>query len=128
MQNDATPGLLASAGVVGAISLLLGLALLALGIVVAVRRGRRAHAIALLAAAPLPFLLGCVGNALGMIGAFDEVVKLGPAVTPKDLAAGMRVAFSAAALGVLATILALGGAIAALARSQAEPPGHDHRG
>jgi len=46
--------------------------------------------IALLAAALLPFLLGGVGTVVGMIGAFDEVVKLGPAVTPKDLAAGSR--------------------------------------
>jgi hypothetical protein len=119
MQDTETPGLLASAGLVGVLALALGLGLLGLGMIVAVKRGSRAHALALMAASLLPFVLGTVGAAVGTIGAFDEVVKLGPAVTPKDLAAGGRVALSAAALGTLATILALAGAVAALSRSRA---------
>lgn len=127
MQSEATPGLLGSTGVVGTVGLLLGLAILTLGVLVAVRRGKRAHAFALLVAAFLPFLIGTIGSAVGVIGAFDEVVKLGPAVTPKDLAAGMRSAVAAGALGMVATILALGGAIAALACTQAEPAEQDLR-
>ena len=61
MQPNEGPGLLASSGAIGVLALILGFVLLGLAIVVAVKRGSRTHAIALCAAALLPFLLGCVG-------------------------------------------------------------------
>ena len=118
MQSNETSGLLASGGTLGVLALLVGLGILVAGIVVARRGGSRGQALAVLAAALLPFLLGSLGTALGSIGGFDEIVRLGPAVTPKDMAAGQRHALAAAACGTVGTILAVCGGIAALARSR----------
>ncbi len=87
------------------------------GLFMALRRSSRGAALAVLAAASLPWLLGGIGTTLGEMGAQDAIVKLGPAVTPKDLAAGNRQRLAAHYLGTLGTILAVCGGALALARS-----------
>lgn len=46
-------------------------------------------------------MLGLFGTVYGMVGAFGEIVRLGPAVTPKDLASGVQQALITTVLGLL---------------------------
>ena len=52
-------------------------------------------------------LIGLFGTVLGMVGAFNEIVKLGPAVTPKDLANGVQQALITTLFGLVVAIPAL---------------------
>ena len=111
MSDEAAgPGFIENAGLTGLLAVAIGLVILALGVRVAMQRGPRRQAIALLAAAwlPLPLVL---------LARLDVVRALGPAVTPKDLAAGVQSLLVTSACGALALILGLSGAVAALARS-----------
>lgn len=49
-------------------------------------------------------MLGLFGTVWGMVGAFTEIVKLGPAVTPKDLASGVQQALITTVLGLLVAV------------------------
>lgn len=49
-------------------------------------------------------MLGLFGTVFGMVGAFTEIVKLGPAVTPKDLASGVQQALITTVDGLLVAI------------------------
>jgi biopolymer transport protein ExbB len=49
-------------------------------------------------------MLGLFGTVFGMVGAFTEIVKLGPAVTPKDLAGGVQQALITTVDGLLVAI------------------------
>lgn len=111
-----------SGGPAGIWALLVGIAVLVLGIVVARRRGPQWHAHALFAAAWLPLPIGLFGKAAGEVAAFNEVVRLGPALTPNDLAHGLAQASAATACALLAILFGLAGAIAALARSRENVP------
>ena len=53
-------------------------------------------------------MLGLFGTVLGMVGAFNEIVKLGPAVTPKDLANGVQQALITTLFGLVVAIPAMG--------------------
>ncbi len=118
MQETEVSGVISQVGAGGFLALAMGLGLLVLAIVVAVRRGSRRHAFALTAAAFLPYLLASSSTTLGQIRAQNEIVRLGPAVTTKDLAHGRRVVLAASLCGSVATFFALCGASAALARSR----------
>lgn len=122
MDDAPRPGLLALAGPTGFLALLVGFAVFALGLVVAARAGRRRHALALFAAAWLPLPLAFAGRALGDVAAFREIVALGPAVTPKDVAAGMQYGSASTWCAHVAILLGLSGAVAALARSREDGP------
>lgn len=52
-------------------------------------------------------MLGLFGTVSGMIAAFEEIVKLGAKVTPKDLAGGISSALVTTFLGLLVAIPAL---------------------
>ena len=52
-------------------------------------------------------MLGLFGTVSGMITAFDEIVKLGAKVTPKDLAGGISAALVTTFLGLFVAIPAL---------------------
>ena len=52
-------------------------------------------------------MLGLFGTVSGMIQAFDEIVKLGAKVTPKDLAGGISAALVTTFLGLFVAIPAL---------------------
>lgn len=52
-------------------------------------------------------MLGLFGTVLGMVGAFNSIVKLGPAVTPKDLAAGVQQALITTLFGLVVAIPAI---------------------
>ena len=45
-------------------------------------------------------MLGLFGTVLGMVGAFNEIVRLGAAVTPKDLANGVQQALITTLFGL----------------------------
>jgi len=49
-------------------------------------------------------MLGLFGTVFGMVGAFTEIVKLGPAVTPKDLASGVQQALITTVDGLMVAI------------------------
>lgn len=49
-------------------------------------------------------MLGLFGTVFGMVSAFTEIVKLGPAVTPKDLAGGVQQALITTVDGLLVAI------------------------
>lgn len=49
-------------------------------------------------------MLGLFGTVYGMVAAFTEIVKLGPAVTPKDLASGVQQALITTVDGLLVAI------------------------
>jgi biopolymer transport protein ExbB len=49
-------------------------------------------------------MLGLFGTVFGMVAAFTEIVKLGPAVTPKDLASGVQQALITTVDGLLVAI------------------------
>ena len=53
-------------------------------------------------------MIGLFGTVLGMVGAFNEIVKLGPSVTPKDLANGVQQALITTLFGLCVAIPALG--------------------
>ena len=53
-------------------------------------------------------MCGLFGTVLGMVGAFNEIVKLGPAVTPKDLANGVQQALITTLFGLVVAIPAMG--------------------
>ena len=52
-------------------------------------------------------LMGLFGTVLGMVGAFNEIVRLGPAVTPKDLANGVQAALITTLFGLAVAIPAI---------------------
>ena len=52
-------------------------------------------------------MLGLFGTVSGMIAAFNEIVRLGAKVTPKDLAGGISSALVTTFLGLLVAIPAL---------------------
>ena len=52
-------------------------------------------------------MLGLFGTVLGMVGAFNEIVRLGPAVTPKDLANGVQQALITTLFGLCVAIPAM---------------------
>lgn len=52
-------------------------------------------------------MLGLFGTVLGMVGAFNEIVRLGPAVTPKDLANGVQQALITTLFGLCVAIPAI---------------------
>jgi hypothetical protein len=122
VEEHVSSGWLAQGGVAGMLAVLLGATVLVLGIVVSARRGPRRHALALFAAAWLPLPIALFGKALNEIAAFDEIIRLGPAMTPKDMAAGLSAAQAVTACALLALLLGLSGAVAALARSQEDAP------
>lgn len=99
-----------------------GMAVLAVGIVVAALRGPRRYAFALFAAAWLPLPIGLLGKSVGEVAALHEIVMLGPAVTPKDLAGGLAQASGATACALLALLFGLIGSIVAFARSREDGP------
>ncbi len=111
-------GAFSSAGLAGALALLVGLVVLALGLVTAARSGPRRHAWALLVASALPIPITFVGVLLGMRSAYDYVTALGPAVTPRDLAEAHGAVWATAAFGALSVLLGLIGSVIALARSR----------
>jgi biopolymer transport protein ExbB len=53
-------------------------------------------------------MCGLFGTVLGMVGAFNKIVQLGPAVTPKDLAAGVQQALITTLFGLVVAIPAIG--------------------
>ena len=109
----------------GLAAVLVGLVGFASGVVVGRRRGRTAHALAVLAAALTPALLLLLARAAGMLAGLQEIRVLGPAIAPRDVASGMQVQVAETTCGALGVTLALAGAIYALARSRpdgAEPP------
>jgi biopolymer transport protein ExbB len=53
-------------------------------------------------------MLGLFGTVYGMVAAFTEIVKLGPAVTPKDLASGVQQALITTVDGLLVAIPCIG--------------------
>ena len=52
-------------------------------------------------------MLGLFGTVYGMVGAFTEIVRLGPAVTPKDLAGGVQQALITTVDGLLVAMPAI---------------------
>lgn len=52
-------------------------------------------------------MLGLFGTVLGMVGAFNSIVRLGPAVTPKDLASGVQQALITTLFGLTVAIPAI---------------------
>ena len=118
MQENTLPSVFEAAGAAGLLALVIGVCVLGLGVALFVRRGTRGQALALTVAAFLPFLLGEIGTSMGRFGAQTMIVQLGPAITPKDVAAGQRQVIASKLFGNVATMLALCGAVAALARSE----------
>ena len=118
MQQNTLPNVFEAAGAAGLLALVVGMSVLGLGVALFVRRGTRGQALALTVAAFLPFLLGEIGTSMGSFRAQTSIVRLGPAVTPKDLAYGQRQVIASKLFGNVATMLALCGAVAALARSE----------
>lgn len=112
------PGFVSAAGGSGALAILVGLAVLVAGLVVAVRAGPRRHALAVFAASWLVLPIALIGRAVGEFAAFQEVIRLGPAVTPKDLAGGLSGTSAVTACAFLGLLLGLTGSVAALARSR----------
>ena len=111
--------MLRDAGAFGGAALVLGAALLLLGLLIAARRGSRGAALAMLAASFLPLALAMVGTAIQYLAGLRELVLLNAAVTPRDMsAANARVAVVAACAG-WGWLLASCGAVLALARSRA---------
>ena len=53
-------------------------------------------------------MCGLFGTVLGMVGAFNKIVQLGPAVTPKDLASGVQQALITTLFGLVVAIPAIG--------------------
>ena len=122
LTNDG-PGPLTLAGPAGMLALLIGVVILALGIRMALRGARLGPAAALFAAAWLPLALMTFFCALGEFGALQEIIRLGPAITPRDFAGGMQIKDAELACGALATFLGLVGAVIALARVRTTEPG-----
>ncbi len=52
-------------------------------------------------------MMGLFGTVLGMVGAFNSIVRLGPAVTPKDLASGVQQALITTLFGLVVGIPAI---------------------
>ena len=52
-------------------------------------------------------MMGLFGTVLGMVGAFNKIVQLGPAVTPKDLASGVQQALITTLFGLVVAIPAI---------------------
>ena len=52
-------------------------------------------------------MMGLFGTVLGMVGAFNSIVRLGPAVTPKDLASGVQQALITTLFGLTVGIPAI---------------------
>ncbi|MCE9637436.1 MAG: hypothetical protein K8T90_17160 [Planctomycetes bacterium] len=120
-EEDLGPGFIENAGLSGLLAIAIGLVVLALGLRVAMKRGPRRHALALLAASWLPLALVLLGRSMGEYGALAEIRALGPALTLRDLAYAMQVTAAGSACSALALTLGLSGAIAALARSSETP-------
>jgi hypothetical protein len=108
---------------IGGGGLALGLALLLFGFYVAKRGATTSVAIAMFGAAALIPVGAFVAIFFGMIGAFDDVVRQGPNVTPSDLSSGMLASFGVAGLSLLGLVLGLIGAFRALVAARA----HDSR-
>ena len=121
-EEQSRQGFLALGGPAGLLAILVGLIVLALGTFVAAKRGPRRHALALFAAAWLAVPLGLLGRSFGELTALAEIVKLGAAVTPKDMAGGLQSSSGATACATLGLLLGLVGAVAALARSREDGP------
>lgn len=118
MMEERQSSFVADAGLLGLLAVLVGGAVLVWGLAIAISAGRRRHALAVFAAAWLPIPLAFLGKALGDHAALHEIVQLGPAVTPKDLAAGLQQGSAVTACATLGVLLGLSGAVAALARSR----------
>lgn len=116
------PGLVAAAGPTGALAILVGLLVLGTGVAVALRQGPRRHALAVFAASWLVLPIALIGRSSGEFTAFREIVRLGPAVTPKDLAAGLSGTSAVTACAFLGLLLGLVGSVAALSRSREDGP------
>jgi len=122
MEESTGPGFIASAGVIGILTLLTGFAVLVTGLGLAAKRGSRSHALAVFAAAWLVVPLALAGRSFGEWRAMEEIIQLGPAVTPKDLAYGLKTAAAVTACATFGLLLGLVGSVAALARSREETP------
>ncbi len=118
MDGSGSSGIVASAGALGLLALAVGFAVLVVSIVLAVRRTSRGPALALVAMALVPYLVGGINSGMGEIAAQAEIMRLGPAVTPKDLAHGQRIALTGKLFGAVGSVLALCGAATALSRSR----------
>jgi len=98
---------------------MLGLALLLFGFYVA-RRGATTQiaVVMFLVAALIP--LGAFGALFfGMIGAFDDVVRQGPNVTPADMSSGIATSLGYGGMALLGCVLGLVGAFRALMAARA---------
>lgn len=111
-----------AAGPTGQLAVLFGFAVLVWGLVLARRRPTLPRALVVFAAAWLPLPLVLLNRSMGDFAALHEIVLLGPAVTPKDVAAGFQGGAASNACAAAAVLLGLLGAIAALARVR-EPAG-----
>lgn len=121
-EGTPQPGFVEAGGIAGILALFAGFVVLGLALLVAARRGPRRHALAVFAAAWLALPIGLFGKSAGEITALHEISQLGPAVTPKDMAAGLVESAGTNASTLLALLLGLGGAVVALARSREEAP------
>jgi len=102
---------------VGTAGLMLGLVLFAVGFILA-KRGVTTPVASLMLA--ITWLIPVAAGAailLGMIGSFEEVSRLGPTVTPSDLAGGVNASFCQGGLALLGFGLGLVGSLRALAAS-----------
>jgi hypothetical protein len=102
----------------GYLALLVGVAVLVLGIGAARRRGPRRQALALFALAWLPFAIAFAGKSLVETEMYGQIVRLGSDAVLKDVAWGLEIASKAMALGTVGLLAGLAGAAAALARSR----------
>ena len=96
-----------AAGFASIASIVLGVGFSAYGLHVFVfPEGRRRDVVLALAFAALllPVSVGLVGVAAGQVETFGEVVKLGAAVTPQDMASGTRGALASGLWGAAAAI------------------------
>jgi hypothetical protein len=102
------------AGAIGFLVQLLGLAVVVLTIVGAVqapREGGWPHWRGLvLGLGEGAFLLSLLGMLLGMVTAYNEITRLGAAVTPMDLSKGISTALLAPIFGILVALVSLAGA------------------
>lgn len=79
-------------GVLGLAAVLLGGVALVLAVVFALRRSGRGPFAAAMGLALVSLAIGAAGTALGYVAMENAITQLGPAVTPKDEAAGTAAA------------------------------------
>jgi hypothetical protein len=104
----------AFSALLGTGGLVAGVVLFVFGFVMAKHGVTLPIAIVLLGLAGMIGLAAGIAVLAGMVGSFNDVARLGPGVTPDDMAGGMRASLCQGALAFLGFVLAMTGAIRAM--------------